>query len=54
MPSREEITQNLETLHAEQNQRARWIWAALSILAIVVVVVAYRTLGWVVLQVGQQ
>jgi len=52
VPTREEITQNLAALHAHQNRRARWVWVALTGFAIMVVVVAYRALGWAFLPMG--
>jgi hypothetical protein len=51
--TREEITQNLATLHAHQNRRARWVWVALTVFSITVFVVAYRALDWTFLPVGQ-
>ena len=54
MPSREKIAENLSTLHAQQNRRARWVWATLIVIAIVGVVAAYQVMGWALPRLGQQ
>jgi hypothetical protein len=44
MPSPEIIRQNLAVLHAAQDRRVRWLWAALAVCAVAGAVIAYRAL----------
>ena len=44
MLSREDIAQNLTSLHAQQDRRARFFWVGLVVLAFGAAVVAYRWL----------
>lgn len=37
-----------------QNRRVRWLWMALTVLAVVGVVAAYRTMGWALLRPDHQ
>jgi hypothetical protein len=44
MPTPEIIRQNLAVLHAAQDRRVRWLWAALAVCAIAGAIAAYRAL----------
>jgi hypothetical protein len=44
MPSPEIIRQNLAVLHAAQDRRVRWLWAALAVCGVAGAVAAYRAL----------
>jgi len=44
MPSPEIIRQNLAVLHAAQDRRVRWLWAALAACAVAGAAAVYRAL----------